>query len=64
MLICVKKPKDLSEHESDERGYGKGWGVYVTLLSQMHYSHMVSQKQTQVLGGLGCAKNHYIHMVA
>ena len=27
-----KKPKDLSEHEREDREYGKGRDVYVTLL--------------------------------
>ena len=31
-LSCAKKPKDLSAHESDKRGHGKGGGVYTTLL--------------------------------
>ena len=32
--------------------------------SQIHYSHMVTQKQTRDLGGLGCAKNQRtcVHM--
>ena len=30
-----KKPKDLSPHESDECGHGKGGGVYTTLQSDL-----------------------------
>ena len=31
-LTCAKKPKDLSASERQDRGHGKGVGVYVTLL--------------------------------
>ena len=37
-----KKPKDLSVSESEECGHGEGGGVYVTLISQIQYSHMVA----------------------
>ena len=36
---------------------GRGWVCMSLCWSQIHYSHMVAQNQTQVLGGLVCAKN-------
>jgi hypothetical protein len=36
---------------------GRVWVCMLPCCSQIHYSHMVAQKQAQGVGGLGCAKN-------
>ncbi len=41
--VELQKPRNLSTSESEECGHGEGVGMYVTLLNQIHYRHMVVQ---------------------
>ena len=43
---------------------GRVWVCILLCYSQIHYSHMVAQNQTQDLGGLDCEKNQRtcVHM--
>ena len=54
-----KKPKDLTGSESEEHGpvgMGRVGGCILLRWSQIHYNHMVTEKQGRVLPGVDLCK--------